>query len=156
MQRALLIAISNVIDNPASAPATGYNVPFLYAPETNAKGGSAIAKHISKVINLAQDAVGLKIFVSANKPSQASFSVYYRVSSGDANISDVPWTLVSPESTLISDNNPNVFRDYSYLVGGNTGTLNAFNSMQLKIVMTSENNSKVPVFKDIRAIALSV
>jgi hypothetical protein len=156
MQRALLIAISNVIDNPAAAPATGYNVPFAYVPETNAKGGSAIAKHISKVINLAEDAVGLKIFVAANKPSLASFSVYYRVSSGDENISDVSWTLVSPESTLISDNNPNVFRDYSYLVGGNTGTMNAFNSMQLKIVMTSESNSKVPVFKDIRAIALSV
>lgn len=156
LQRATVLAISNSIDKPAASAAPGFNVPINYVAETNPKGGSAVAKHISKVITLAQDAVGMKIFVSANKPSPASFEVYYRVASGDNNISDIAWTLVSPETALISDNNPTVFRDYSYLVGGTTGTLNAFNRMQIKIVMLSENNSKVPVFKDIRAIALSV
>ena len=156
LQRAAVLAISNTIDKPAASAAAGFNVPINYVAETNPKGGSASAKHISKVINLAQDAVGMKIFVSANKPSLATFEVYYRVGTGDDNISDIAWTLVSPETALISDNNPNVFREYSYLVGGTTGTLDAFNKMQIKIVMLSENNSKVPVFKDIRAIALSV
>jgi hypothetical protein len=156
LQRATVLAISNTIDKPAAAPATGFNVPINYVAETNPKGGSAVAKHISKVITLAQDAVGVKIFVSANKPSQATFEVYYRVAPGDDNISDIAWTLVAPETALISDNNPSIFREYSYLVGGTTGTLDAFNRMQIKIVMLSESNSKVPVFKDIRAIALSV
>ena len=156
LQRATVLAISNTIDKPAAAAATGFNVPINYVAETNPKGGSAVAKHISKVITLAQDAVGVKIFVSANKPSQATFEVYYRVAPGDDNISDIAWTLVAPETALISDNNPSIFREYSYLVGGTTGTLDAFNRMQIKIVMLSESNSKVPVFKDIRAIALSV
>lgn len=156
LQRATVLAIANTIDKPAASPAAGFNVPINFVSETNPKGGSSVAKHISRVINLAQDAVGMKIFVAANKPHAASFDVYYRIASGDANISDIYWTLVAPESALISDNNPQIFRDYSYLVGGNTGTLNAFNKMQIKIVMLSENNSKVPVFRDIRAIALSV
>lgn len=156
MQRALVIALGNKIDRPASGAAAGFNVPINYVAETNPKGGSASAKHISRPITLAQDAVGVKIILSANKPSTATFEVYYRVSSGDANLSDVSWTLVPPETTLISDNNPDIFREYQYLVGGNTGTLDAFNQMQIKLVMLSENNSKVPVFRDLRAIALSV
>ena len=156
LQRAILLAISNTIDKPAAAPAAGYNVPINYVAETDPKGGSAAAKHISKVISLAQDAVGMKIFVSANKPTGSTFDMYYRVASGDNNISDIAWTSVSPETALISDNNPSVYREYGYLVGGNTGNLDAFNKMQIKIVMLSENSSKVPTFKDIRAIALSV
>ena len=156
LQRATVLAISNIIDKPAASPTVGFNVPINYVSETNPKGGSAVSKHISKVITLAQDAVGMKMFISANKPSAATFEVYYRVASGDDNISDIAWTLVAPETALISDNNPSIFREYNYLVGGTTGTLDAFNRMQMKIVMLSENNSKVPVFKDIRAIALSV
>lgn len=156
MQRALVIALGNKIDRPASGAAAGFNVPINYVAETNSKGGSASAKHISRPITLAQDAVGVKVILSANKPSAATFEVYYRVASGDANLADVAWTLVSPEISLISDNNPDIFREYQYLVGGNTGTLDAFNQMQIKLVMLSENNSKVPVFRDLRAIALSV
>ena len=156
MQRAAVIAINNVIDKPSATPSAGFNVPINYVAETNPKGGSAVAKHISKVITLAQDAVGMKLFISANKPSAASFDVYYRVASGDDNIADISWTAIAAETALISDENPTVYREYEYLIGGNTGTLNAFNQMQIKIVMVSENQSKVPSFRDIRTIALAV
>ena len=156
LQRATVLAINNIIDKPSPTPAAGFNVPINYVAETNPKGGSAVAKHISKVITLAQDAVGMKVFLTANKPNGASFDLYYRVASGDANISDISWTAVTATSGLISDDNPQVFREYEYLIGGNTGDLDAFNQMQIKIVMVSENQSKVPVFKDIRSIALAV
>jgi hypothetical protein len=155
MQRATVIAVSNTIDKPAPSAASGFNVPINYVAETDPKGGSSVAKHISSPITLAEDAVGMKVFIAANKPSAASFDVYYRVASGDDNISDISWTLVEPETALISDNNPNIFREYAYLVGGNTGTLDAFNQMQIKIVMVSENSSKPPIFRDIRSIALA-
>jgi hypothetical protein len=156
MQRATVIAVNNIIDKPSETPAAGFNVPINYVSETNPKGGSSVAKHISKVITLAQDAVGMKLFVTANKPNDASFDVYYRVASGDDNIADISWTAVSPSSGLISDENPEIFREYEYLIGGNTGTLDAFNQMQIKIVMVSQNQAKVPTFKDIRTIALAV
>ena len=156
MQRATVLAISNTVDKPAASPAAGYNVPINYVAETNPKGGSAVAKYISRAITLAQSAVGMKIFVAANKPNAASFDVYYRTGSGDQNISDIAWTLVTPESALISDDNPEVFREYAYLIGGNTGSLDAFNQMQIKVVMVSENSSKPPILRDVRAIALAV
>jgi hypothetical protein len=155
MQRATVLAVSNTIDKPAASPGAGFNVPINYVAETDPKGGSSVAKHISSPITLAESAVGMTIFIAANKPSAASFDVYYRVASGDDNISDISWTIVTPETALISDDNPDIFREYAYLVGGNTGTLDAFNQMQIKIVMVSENSSKVPILRDIRSIALA-
>lgn len=156
MQRATVIAVSNQIDKQASSPSAGFNVPLNYVSETNPTGGSHSSKHITKVTTLAQDAVGLKVFLSAHKPNAASFEVYYRVSNGDEFIFENNWVLVNSETALISDEDPNTFREYTYLVGGPTGALDAFNQMQLKVVMQSENSSKTPVFRDLRAIALSV
>ena len=156
MQRAALICISNQIDKQSASASNGYNVPLNYVAETASSGGTHASKHISRTITLAQDAVGLKVLLSANKPEQAGWDVYYRVAGGDANLKDITWTLVSPETPLISDANKERFREYSYLIGGSTGDLDAFVQFQLKIVMNSTNSAKVPVFRDLRAIALSV
>jgi hypothetical protein len=162
MQRATAIAVSNKIDRPAAVDAVGFNVPINYVAETNPKGGSASSKHITKSVTLAQDAVGLKVILSANKPAAASWDLYYRVVSGDSNISDQNWTLIGvtdegyPAGGLISDEDNQVFREYEYLIGGKAGTLPAFSQFQIKIVMTSSSQAKVPTFKDLRAIALAV
>lgn len=156
LQRAALICISNQIDKQSSSVSAGYNVPLNYVAETASSGGTHASKHISRVITLAQDAVGLKVLLSANKPNAASWDMYYRTGAGDANLKDIAWTLVTPENPLISDTNKDRFREYSYLIGGDTGELDAFVQFQVKIVMTSSNSAKVPVFRDLRAIALSV
>jgi hypothetical protein len=155
MQRASVLATNNIIDRQAAGAAAGFNVPMNYVAETDPKGGSSAAKHITIPVTLAEDAVGLKLFISANKPNGASFDVYFRTSSGDAELNDIAFTAVNPLTSLITDNDPNTFREYEYLIGGNTGTLDAFNSFQIKIVMVSENNAKVPVFRDMRTIAMA-
>ena len=53
------------------------------------------------------------------------------------------------------DDNPNAFRDYRYLAGGLQGQLDEFTEFQVKIVMQSTNSSVVPMFKDLRVIALN-
>jgi hypothetical protein len=53
------------------------------------------------------------------------------------------------------DNIRNVYREYEYLLGGQAGNLTPFEQFQLKIVMRSTNQAKVPVFKDLRTIALA-
>ena len=157
MQRAALITVSNQIDNQvASTPDSTQNVPLSYAAETSASGGTHGSKHITTPITLTEDAVGLKILVSANKPNEADFEVYYRTAPGDEDIGSISWTLTTPETPLIGDSNPNTFREYRYLVGGTAGTLDSFNKFQIKIVMKSSNSSKVPVFRDLRTIALGV
>ena len=148
--------INNRIDRQASATATGFNVPINYVAETDPTEGSHMSKHITKPITLVNDAVGLKILLSANRPSVANFDVYYKAVGENDVIEDANWVLATKEANVPSDDNRDVFRDYRYLVGGDGGSLDPFTVFQIKIVFTSTNSSKVPVFKDLRVIALGV
>lgn len=160
LQRASLFLIHNNIDNQDSANsadvlANRANAPIVFANETTPTGGTHLAKHIVKPVTLAQPAIGLKILIGANRPSVTDFHVYYKATTNDVNFEDIDWTEVSKENNIPSDDNPNVFRDYEYLVGGSTGLSTPFTKFILKIVMTSTNNAKVPVIKDLRVIAMA-
>ncbi len=156
LQRASLALIHNRIDNQAETSASGFNVPIDYIDETDPNQGSHLSKHITKPVTLVNDAVGLKVLIGANRPSTSSFDVYYKTLSDDQDINDVSWVLAEKESNVPSDENRNIFRDYRYLIGGQGGGLNAFNTFQIKIVFKSSNSSKVPTIKDLRIIALGV
>jgi len=157
LQRASLSLIGNRIDNQAVAAAAGFNVPALFTAETDHLRGSMLSKHVTKPVSLLSDAVGLKVLLSANRPSAADFDLYIKTSTGDDNvISNVSWTLVGRQSLVPSDESRDVFREYTYLIGGDNGALLPFTIFQLKIVFKSTNSSKVPVIKDLRAIALGV
>lgn len=134
----------------------GFNVPLTYVPETHPNAGTESAKHITKVTTLATDAVGLKVFLAANKPKACDFQLYWRTSTGAESIHTNAWNLVSPAVNHSPDSNKNVFREYQYLIGGEGGNLAKFTSFQLKIVMQSTNSAQVPTFRDLRAIALAV
>ena len=156
LQRASVSCIDNIIDKQDSASSTGFNIPVNFVNETSARGGSAAAKHITRVVTLENDAVGLKILISANRPSVTDFQVYTRTATSDEIIHDKDFILRSPEQNMPSDENPNVYREYRYIVGGQGGDLPAFTKFQAKIVFRSTNSAKVPKIRDLRIIALSV
>lgn len=156
MQRTSASLINYIIDKPASGATTGFNEQFNFVSETSSSGGSTASKHITTPVELEQDAVGLKIILSANRPSAADFQVYYRVAAGDEVLSEQDFVLLTEETNNPSDENPRVFREYRYLAGGQGGDLPAFTQFQLKIVMRTTNAAKVPVITDLRTIALSV
>ena len=155
MQRCSLITVSNLIDRQASSTTATYNVPLNYVAETEPTNGSSIAKHVTRPVTLAEQAVGLKIIASANRPASADFQVYYRVATDGDILSDLDWTLIAAEDSIPSDEDPNIFREYTYLPGGEGGSLDPFTQFQVKIVMRSQNSAKVPVFRDLRVIALA-
>lgn len=158
MQRAALWLTHNRIDNPDSEGSSlaNINTPLNFVAETNKTGGTVIAKHITRPVTLAEAAVGLKIILAANRPSVADFEVYYKAISDDARFDDVDWVEVEREVNLPSDENPSIYRDYQFIVGGPGGLSVPFNRFVLKIVMKSYNNARVPTFKDLRVIALAV
>ena len=156
LQRTSLTLIDNVIDKQDSAATNGFNVPLNFVGETEPSGGSSAAKHITKTVRLASSAVGLKVLLAANRPKEAGIDLYYRVSSDQELINTKNWIELASDTNNPSDETPDVFRDYEYLVGGRGGDMEAFTNFQLKIVMTSTNSAKVPMIKDLRAIALSV
>ena len=156
LQRASMSLINNIIDKQDSAATSGFNVPLSFVNETNAALGSSAARHITRVINLGSDAVGLRALLSANVPETCDFELYFRTATSDEVIDTIDYTLVSPENILPKDNNPLTFREYRYLIGGQGGNLAAFTKYQFKIVMRSTNQALVPKFQAFRVIALSV
>ena len=149
MQRTSISTIHNRIGKDSVA------APFTSAAETSARGGSELSKHLTKPVTLGDKAKGLKIMLSANKPSRAEFDVYYRTNSGGLLL-DQDFVLIAPEVSMPSDDNPNVYRDYRYLPGNIGGNLPDFDQFQIKIVMKSTNSAQVPKFADMRVIALTV
>ena len=162
LERAGLWLFHNEIDFQDSAASTGVlvntnrNNPIEYADETDPTGGSHLAKHIVKPVILETPSVGVKVLLSANKPSVADFDVYYKAIQDDENFEDFNWTEIASEENVQSDEDPSVFRDYTYLIGGQQGFSTPFDKFIIKIVMKTTNNALVPSFKDLRVIALAV
>ena len=155
LQRTSFILTENVIDKQDASLTNGYNVPLVFVAETDPTEGTTAAKHITKQVTLQEPGVGLKILLSANRPSEADFEVYYKTGTGDDVLDDKVWILLDKESILPADNNRTIFREYEYLAGGTGGTLPPFTTYQVKIVMTSTNSSRIPKIKDLRIIALA-
>jgi len=155
-ERCSITAINNLIDRQDSAASTNYNVPISYIGEDDPFGGTSLAKYVTKSVTLEEDAVGLKVIMAAHRPSGTYLEVYYKTTSGDTALNDTGWTLAPVDNVVQTDENPNKYREYRYTIGGDNGTLPAFTTFQMKVVMKSTNSSKVPILKDFRAIALTV
>jgi hypothetical protein len=156
MQRASTILVNNIIDKQDSDRSlSGFNTPIIFVNETDPTDGTHVAKHVTVPVTLAENASGLQVVVSANRPSDADFLVYYRTATTGENIRLKNWVYSPLDVPVPPDNNPNVFREYRYLIGGRNGTLTPFTEYQLKIVFRSTNSSKVPVLTDLRVIALA-
>ena len=157
MQRASQWLIHNRIDfQSTNGDSDNRNNPISYVAETDKSAGSSLAKHITRPVTLVEDAVGLKILLAANRPSVTDFKVYFKTLQEGQTFSDTNWIEVVRQVTQPTDDNPNIFRDYEYLVGGDTGLDTPFTRFALKIVMFSSNNARVPTFQDLRVIALTV
>jgi hypothetical protein len=157
MSNATLTTSNNLIDNQDSSAGTNpLNLPLNYVAETDPANGSHLSKHITVPINLEQPAVGLKVLIGANRPNGSNFDLYYRTipAGADTSIDDISYTLVPQDTIVQTDENRSIFREYEYTIGGLGGTLTPFTTFQLKIVMRSSNSSKIPTFRDLRAIAL--
>ena len=152
-QTASLTTEANMIDRQNPTAFTGYNVPLSYSAETNAFGGSSLAKHITTAASLDEPATGMKVILAALRPSGSEIELYYRTANDGDDILGTDWTLIASETSVAPDNDN--FREYRYLIGGDSGTLDEFTEYQFKIVFKGTNSSAVPFIRDFRAIAMA-
>jgi len=153
-QTASLSTEQNLIDHQVASGSTdGFNIPINYSAETNAFGGSSLAKHITSVAGLEETAIGMKVILAALRPSGSDIELYFRTANDGVNIFDVDWTLQAVENAVAPDDAN--FREYRYLIGGDTGTVIPFTQYQFKIVFKGNNSSRVPFIRDFRAIAMA-
>ena len=155
LQRSSVGLISNVIDKQTSSPTLNFNVPLNFVDETAKIGGSSASKHLAREVILQEAAVGLKIILDANRPVSTDFQVYVRTCDIDEVITEQDFILLSQEEDIQADDNPNIFRQYTYLHGGLGGDITDFKKYQVKIVLRSSNQAFSPVIDNLRVIALS-
>ena len=153
-----IITIENVVNN-------------LSTNENNSSGGDATARYITRRVNLKDgfDATSLKMFVTANRQAGTSIKVYYKVlSQFDADtFEDRPWQdmkeITNANAVSVSDKRDdflelefvpdNVLESTDYVTS--SVTYDSFKTFSIKIVMNSATTTRVPLLKDMRAIALA-
>jgi len=111
------------------------------------------AVYITRLARLIKNSKTIRIDFQMSRPPEASVRVYYKAFDNGTNddIDSIGWTLVGlPKQYDASPSEEILWKDYYYEVTG----LN-FNAFQIKIVMRSSNQAKVPLIADLRAIALA-
>ena len=160
--------ISPVIDTARNSVITIENtINNLVTNEGNSAGGDSIARYLTRRVNLKDgfDATDLTVFLTANRQSGSKITLYYKVlSQFDADTFDnKSWTVMNETTntnSVSSDINEFLELEFSP-VGANTNytsssvTYDSFKTFAIKIVMTSASTTKVPLIKDLRAIALA-
>ena len=134
-------------------------------------GGSALAKYITKPINLADgfDASNLCVTVDIYKPNGTDVKVYMKTLSADATtpIEDENWILLELEKEVPNSLTALDYKEHRYFPAGafdqygvpnDTGTIISprFNAFQIKIVMLSSSAVRTPKLRDLRIIALDI
>lgn len=124
----------------------------MFVDEITPVSSSAFSKYVTKQVKLANPSNYIRIRFAASIPPEAAVDVYYRTTPvGSAEPLDIlNWTKVNPDSPVVNVQVGSYqFIDMAY----STGDLNAFNTMQVKLVMRSTNTAAVPLIKDLRIIA---
>jgi hypothetical protein len=112
---------------------------------------SASSKYVTKTVELKNPSTFFKILFAYNKPQEANIEVYYKtIPIGSTTPQEqINYTLISPDSSLVSEVNPNQFNDVEYSLAN----LAPFGAILVKIVLKSTNTAMVPRLQDFRVIA---
>jgi hypothetical protein len=150
----------------ASASATDVQL-VLTLNEEQTTGGGALARYITKPVNLASgfEATNLCVTVDINKPSGTDVKCYYKISTVESTtpIASEAWVEMDLERAVNNSINDFDFKEHRFFPAGafdqygtpsDVGPLNKFNAFQIKLVLLSSSKHLTPRLRDFRAIAL--
>lgn len=140
MNRTSLFTIQNIVGDSGSGAESG---------EAVNRGGSELARYITKTVELAEEADIATVYIDVNRPSQSNILLYYRAlpAGTGKDINDEAFVLAAPTTGEVPFNSLG-FTEVRYDIDP-TGT---FGKIQFKIVMQSTNSAQPPRVKDFRAI----
>ncbi len=162
--------ISPIIDLARNSVVTVENiVNNVSTNETNTEGGDALARYQTRRVNLKEgfDAASLKVYLTANRQEGTSLKVYYKVlSQFDPEIfDDKLWTEMvemTNQNNISADDSIGEYFEIEYEPVNNSTdytldniTYESFKTFAIKIVMMSSTTTRVPLIKNLRAIALA-
>ena len=162
--------ISPIIDLARNSVVTVENIVNNVATnETNAEGGDAFARYMTRRVNLKEgfDATSLKVYLTANRQEGTMLKVYYKIlSQFDPEVfDDKLWTEMLEKTNMNNISADDSIEEYFEIeyepVGNSTDytlnsvTYDSFKTFAIKIVMLSSTTTRVPLVKNLRAIALA-
>ncbi|CAB4221979.1 Domain of unknown function DUF4815 [uncultured Caudovirales phage] len=148
------------------------NASIIIHGETSSHAGNGFAKYVTKTVTLTpgSDSGDMRVYYTAYKPLGTEVYVYYKIlnSNDTSKFADQNWQLMTQTS------NSNVFSkdrtkliEYEWAPGINNSadnnisytstngvTYTNYITFAIKIVMATNDNTKVPFLTDIRALAL--
>ena len=135
--------------------------------ETSKIGGTALARYITKSINLASGFESNNICVTLNayKPAGTSIKVYYKTLASEKTtpISDESWVEMTLQTSVSNSSSIFDYKEHRFFPVGAYNAYGvsqanpispAFNAFQIKVVLTSNSIALTPKVRDFRAIAL--
>lgn len=134
-----------------------------FVAETDPLKGTEVYKYVTRNVNLANPASDLMIYVDYYKDQNADFDIYVKKLPvyGDAKPDTYPWLKVNIESKKNSQNLDDFIEleaRCSDLVDGwkdaNDDDIQ-FITYKVKIVGKARNTARPPLFKNLRAIAVT-
>lgn len=135
-----------------------------YIAETDPSLGSEVFKYVTKNIALKNSALDLKIFVDVYKPIYTDFDIYLKVQPiwDYTPIDTKPWIKLDPLWKDFTSKDLTDYREVQILTNeimpelfGVSGSIGEFSSFKLKIVGKARNSANPPLFRRLRAIALT-
>ena len=154
-----------------TTPGVGANV--IVAGETSSSGGTALAKYITKRVTLdaGYDSGDINVYMTAYRPVGTDIHVYYKILNRNdtSNFSDMNWQLMTKirSSDGLYAQSRGEMHEYVFAPGVN-GSANgyvsytnsnglsftSFSQFAIKVVVTTNDKTNIPMVQDIRCIAL--
>ena len=161
LDRLSLITTTNRINNWPGGPSPYGQQSAIDKSQdvsTLSTGDQNDAVYITRLARLGSEARSIKVDFQITRHPATEVRIYYRAfKAGDnADPNNIGWTSIgTPVANLNQqyDTSPTeeyLWKDYAYEKKGLS-----FNAFQLKIVMRSKNQARVPLIADLRAIALA-
>lgn len=164
--RMSLITISNKTSNINSLSDIG--ALSTYVPSTEPIGDNNISIYMTKKVSLSKNAKSIKVLLTAAVQSGSEIEIYYKIANPSLTtqfddeawvrlkhilVSGLPWTSTTIEDQVIpvKSKDESDFKEYEYMVDG----LGDFQTFAIKIVMKTDSSSKVPLLRNMRAIAMA-
>lgn len=136
-----IITVENLINNKNSNELSNTN-------------NDACARMIFKTVNLYEQATGLNISFYGSVQANTNVSVYYKILEyGDtSSIDDKEWVLMEAKGSINKSLNEDDFQLFTYQM---EDTNKPFSAFKIKLVMNSNDSTKVPLIRKFAAVAFA-
>ena len=110
------------------------------------------AVYLTRVARLANVSRSIRVMISMQRYGDSNIDLYYRTQKpgSEKQINDIGFVKIPVPEIGSTNVGEEEWEDFEYVVEGEE-----FQAFQIKIVMKSKNQAKVPLIKDMRAIAFA-